>query len=390
VDCSTTRRSETVYRQWRSKRWIIVGCVSSAFIVPMLLGAKDASLDTRQSHRKEIEAMSETKRARLKRNFAVFKKLETNEPDRFRQIRELHRAVEQDSELRKVMDAYYSWLATLSPWRREELRKQNDTQNRLQLIQKFKDEQEGRRAGRQDLFFGEFSRSVGVSPFLRNVPKLSPEDVAAVMNVIERHLQLSQQQRKNLQSMSQLERHLHMLERLSRSRVPNRSDRSFRDLSNLTNEMIDAISDQQVRQWLQSRRFSEQGRAFQRLVVGALLRERQVKNQRHKPSDQELQAYFLNLSLKDRDEIMQLRPDQAKAALMRKYIAANRDEFGPSLVELRRLIQRIFPRARSRSLGSDGRLRPREGVRSEMTFDERTDHRDSPKRRQNPSPRERN
>ncbi len=77
-----------------------------------------AFADDIPSARNRIEAMPAAEKEQLGRRQEQFAKLDSAEQQR---LRRLHRELDETPELREVLDRYYGWLMTLSPYEREGL-----------------------------------------------------------------------------------------------------------------------------------------------------------------------------------------------------------------------------------------------------------------------------
>ncbi len=83
-----------------------------------LLFLTTAFADDLPSARGRIEAMTAAEKEQLGRRQEQFAKLDSAEQQR---LRRLHRELDETPELREVLDRYYGWLMTLSPYEREGL-----------------------------------------------------------------------------------------------------------------------------------------------------------------------------------------------------------------------------------------------------------------------------
>ena len=99
--------------------------------------------------------------------------------------------------------------------------------NRIELVQRFKAEQSSPDLGEEE-------------------PRLSREDLAAVMNVIARELQLPQE---DLEGMPELERNLHVLAALKRAKGNQTGFRGWSSMfdQQLIDKMIAALPDSEFR-----------------------------------------------------------------------------------------------------------------------------------------------
>ncbi|HBL42190.1 hypothetical protein [Gimesia sp.] len=311
--------------------------------VMVLLGAADPENESEQENRKKIEAMTPAERAQLKRNYEKFQKLSPAEQQR---LRELHEATRSQPELNRVMHAYDAWVKTLSPWEQEDLRKADTTRERMELIRKFRTQQQEpdrRRSGRNlfelikimDLNFRE--------PRLRfvfwaNSP--DPETYQKAINIIERSLPEPVQYPKPKAELSEFARSRAVLQAAVRFK---KQDEDKNGSAWPGPETVD-----QIYQLLQDNEYrlreNEDPRGFRgrlrpeeqkRMMVAFYLAKglwnqlvmsvKQELDAIHPPEDK-LQQFFETLDAKKKDHLMRYPPDEMQAKLKYEYLQSHLSE----------------------------------------------------------------
>jgi hypothetical protein len=112
--------------------WLWLAIVPLFAGLPFLLRpAADADQEMLEARRRQIENMSLSERERLDRNFEKFQTLTDERKDALREIEE---AVRDDEELNSTLLAYESWLKTLDPWERAELRSTANLNEKLAFV----------------------------------------------------------------------------------------------------------------------------------------------------------------------------------------------------------------------------------------------------------------
>ena len=107
----------------------------------LLMGANTISREVAEQRRKRIAAMSPGTKAQLQQNFERFKKMTREEQNYFRNMHEDIHSDPNIAKLRSTMVNYHQWAKMLSHAQRDELRNTTDLSARVQLIQKFQQEE---------------------------------------------------------------------------------------------------------------------------------------------------------------------------------------------------------------------------------------------------------
>jgi len=98
----------------------------------------------------DVAAMSVLDRDRLQRNWQTFQEMS---PERRQHFRQLHDQLDADlktggKKLNHTMQTYSQWLQMLNPGQREDLRQAKNPAEKLDLVRKFKDEQDHQQESR--------------------------------------------------------------------------------------------------------------------------------------------------------------------------------------------------------------------------------------------------
>lgn len=273
-----------------------------------------------KQRRAYVAALPLEVRQRLQRNLDRVQKLP---PQKLEQLNELDRTVSDSEERADAAADFYEWLKSLQPWQRDALRKSTDTNERLTLVADYVDEQQQRQVRFRD-------------------PQLSSEDVYAVMQTIEDHLQITPEQRASFDQLEGSERYWRVLE-LSigrRDRSGSRRDR-WPD-PELASAIVESISDTETHLLLQK---NPDDADRLRQVLGRMVILSFFESRR--PTNRQLQELFFSLSREDQDKLMRL-PISEYWRILRKTYDLNQDS-GNESSTLGRLYKYWYLPRRSRA-----------------------------------------
>lgn len=313
-----------------STGWKITGLLLGLF--PLLLCAADLSSLSRADRKNYLNNISDVESARLRHNFKQFQELPEEQRRHMRQLHEdLRLDAAQGGNLRQVMDEYYAWLTTLTPGQIEELRSQTSPINRADLVRKLRVQQEERK---QQSPLDNF-------PALREkgVPNpLRPDDLQAVVQVLETALRkmLPAAQIEQLDKLHGPARRFFVVEHAGilqgGAGLPMR--RGILGTPGLLQNMINAISDEPLRQWIEDRHDSDKKRAALRfLMTTGIGREFQAL----KPDAKKRSDVFEKLTPKEQQDLATLPPQELNARLTLLYMKAHPEIFPERLRALLRL-----------------------------------------------------
>lgn len=283
-------------------------------------------------------------------------------------LHQLDTQLNDSDELAAVAADYHGWLRTLRPWQRDEIRKSSaaDTQ-KLTLILEYLDEQERQQA----------ARSLGgtqTAAALGQGPALNSEDFARVISTIETHLSPTQKQKLATQDSQQGTARAMIVLELStdvagngprpsvRPRPGQERFRSRWPNPELARDIVNSIHSESLKTRLLE--IDEPDGTRLRvglLVVRGLAHEAYREFQRKRPSDRDIQEYFVGLSREKQDDLMRLPPSESKQRLRRMLYQQNNPEaiFNPLTLYPR--FFRLLGRIRSRRTPPGGRPRPGPG-----------------------------
>jgi hypothetical protein len=285
---------------------------------------------------------------------------------------QLDTQLNDSDELAAVAADYHGWLRTLRPWQRDEIRKSSAGDTRkITLILEYLDEQERQQA----------ARSLGgtqTAAALGQGPSLNSEDFARVISTIETHLSPTQKQKLATQDAQQGTARAMIVLELSTdvagngtrngprpSVRPRPGQERFRPRwpnPELAHDIVNSIHSESLKTWLLEADQPEGKRLrVGLLVVRGLAHEASREFRRKRPSDRDIQEYFVGLSREKQDDLMRLPPSESKQRLRRMLYQQNNPEaiFNPLTLYSR--FFRLLSRIRSRRIPPGGRPRPGPG-----------------------------
>lgn len=303
--------------------WWLAGSVLLALGIAPFLARGDQQ--TRRQHLEQIEMMSASERERLERNWAIYQQMS---PQERAALHAFHQQVERDrregnGELARVMEDYYSWLKTIDPMHRDQLRQSTDPDARLRLMRTFAHDRRARSVARWiPRGPGRFSRG-------RDIPSLSSEDLARVMEEIEklppsRLARLSAAEREELHTLQGIDRYVRVLEHLKQSdprKGPLMTD-PLPEFGRLAGRFDAIVEDSAAREYVSDPDSQlSRDRRIAALLMKSLSIElvRQRRRQGRDPSTGELETYFESLPDDEQDEMLMLDATDFYADLLNRY-----------------------------------------------------------------------
>ncbi|MEZ5942872.1 MAG: hypothetical protein R3C18_15880 [Planctomycetaceae bacterium] len=300
-------------------RWILVVFVILAVAAsPFLVRGNQAVESLKKVHQEEIASLSESDRARIvERNFETFTSLPEAERNAYIS---LHTRLVEDKKktghLSATLDTYSSWLRTLEPYQREELKQESDPGKRVELIKEFLHEQseEAARNAVANQMESVSGPPQGGGRGGWRTPPLPPEALARIMEEIEAIMfhRLDTGQRSELEHLEGLARYVRLLHFVREESVKRDDGRLFsmRDETELQ-KVISVIEDSRIRESL-----GEAGTPFQRMRWHILLHfslrnelEKETRAERRLPSADTLEADFNALPKDMQDKLLSLSSD---------------------------------------------------------------------------------
>lgn len=310
---------------------------------------------------RRIERMSASERMRLERNFRRFQEMTEAERDGYRR---LHREIEEDTlkggRLRDVLDGYNAWLATLSPFQRQEILAEKDPIERVNIVRRIRRDMAKQPSAPTEQRPGPLARLLRMSGMLAQLAddsiQLLPREFDNLVGVLETRLSLSKEDLSKLQAMSPAKRHLEVLKRTLEKfpdEMPPEPGRLWPD-DQLLEKLLASIDNKLITDKIKT--FPDPNvrrKVMGFLVARALLAEWQPKIDSLRPTDDDLWQMFQDMEPTRRDEFMQLPTEEMKHRLELEFLATR----SPELRELPFVLQRLASRP-ERPLGNRPRPRP--------------------------------
>ncbi len=285
---------------------------------------------------------------------------------------QLDTQLNDSNDLAAVAADYHGWLRTLRPWQRDEIRKSSAGDTRkLTLILEYLDEQEQQQT----------VRSLGgtqAAAALGQGPALNSEDFARVIATIETHLSPTQKHKLATQVSQQGTARAMIVLELStdvagnparngprpsvRPRPGQERFRSRWPNPELTRDIVNSIHSESLKTWLLEGDEPDSKRLrVGLLVVRGLAHEAYREFRRKRPSDRDIQEYFVGLSREKQDDLMRLPPSESKQRLRRMLYQQDNPEAVFNPLTLYPRFFRLLGRIRSRRNPPGGRPRPGPG-----------------------------
>lgn len=287
-----------------SRRWLLTGGSLALPLLIVLLGAAGGSDESELvKNRREIEQMTPAQRAQLDRNERLFQEMSPAEQQRYRDLhRQLQTAKDADA-LRLTLDRYRSWLKSLSPFDREELRQIDDLDQRVEFVRKLKAQQ------------------ATPEPLSDETPRLSPQELTTVMQAIAAELKIDAD---DLNGKDEWQRQMFVLNQLLESSHGKRPPRDWAAVidAELMEKILAALPPGDFRDAVASlRRFPGMDRQVVARNIVELLGDQMVKDLLAlEPSSVELRAHSFHLRPEDRERYAELEsPDAKEQFLLRRY-----------------------------------------------------------------------
>jgi len=278
-------------------------------------------------NRQRIAAMSEAERDRLRRSYEEFRRLSSSERDA---VRRLHESVSSQPDLKQAFMDYETFLTTLDPAEREELRQERDPGKRIAHVEQLVSERDSR--GRGSRFAGRFVEG----------PVLSSAELDEALNVMLESLDLPASDKKSLRAIEEDHvRHLRILEQAAKKvpsdrwRNPERSQERWPDDETLV-AILKLFPESRFREGLlkeeQDPGRREWQRGFRRSVAFSLL-ARSLLAEWHSVAmrvidPKTLQTAFEALSQTERDKLVGRPPGELVRAAIRDVLAKRDDPIG--------------------------------------------------------------
>lgn len=338
--------------------WILLWTASSWLCLMLSARAQAGLTQAEVSQRsQEMQQMSAIERARLQRNWELFQKLP---PEQQQHYRQLHRELEQDrGELKQLVTTYSQWLQTLSPGQREVLRKAKDPVQKLDLVRKYKEEQDRQQEGHsldEDAFTPGQDRRL--SQMLRRMfhdrTPLSSGELRAVMDALLALLPADDQTRIQGQEKKWV-RYREILEAGAREaggpkEWPNRDQQSA---------IRGALKESSQLQFFDRAPEEMRRNLVAWLLCGSLIAEMLEDSKNYRPKESELQQILQHLEDDERDELLQLPEIRWKDELVDKYYRKKTDQafldFKHTKQEFLKFLYRFFEREMRPGGGFGGR-----------------------------------
>ena len=310
----------------------------------------------------EVEQMTAIDRDRLQRNWKTFATLPENRKQHFRQ---LHQQLEDDrktggGQLIQTLQTYALWLQTLTPGQRADLRDAKDPAQKLELVKKFKEEQDRRQESRaldEPAFRPSQFRDpslLGKRPRQGGKP-LEPHEVRAAIQALAG--ELSRRDREELDALDKVRDkwayNRRVLER-SIQQADGLRDWPTRQQQHAIGGAIKASEQADRLEKIEAEGLRRM--MFAKLILNNLNQDLARDAAPFLPKKGELEDIFQGLDHTEREQLMQLPVEEMTHALLQKFLSQNRDPAFLEFTKQRREFQEFSRRLFREAAWGDGRM----------------------------------
>ncbi|MAT15394.1 MAG: hypothetical protein CMJ46_09005 [Planctomyces sp.] len=326
----------------------------------MLLQRQSNAADPRADQ--TVEAMTHSEKLQVQKNLAYFQKLS---PAEQKSLRDTHEAIQGDSDRRAMFNLYTEWLNTLTAWQRRELAEASTTYDRLDLVNRFLEENRSQEKQREA--FNDWWNEVQKSERQEEEElEQLPDQLAQILKPLQLKLELSPEVQQELESLDQAERVARVFRIALEQEFQSMSREGKQDplifTPELVNEMVRQISSKEGRNSIE--RFPPQAHGIGLVHYVKLQLEKYFRDYEKKgkdPSVDELQVVFDQLNEQAKTEIGAINdsPDRFKRLLTQYWLNQDLGEIERMMISQRK---RDYRRNRDRHDGKHrGFSRPDSG-----------------------------
>jgi hypothetical protein len=278
----------------------------------------------------EVAKMPQLERDRLQRAQAEFAKMTEAKRTHYR---ELQKQLDDDraigGSLTNLLHTYSAWLQTLTPGQREELSRETDSAKKLELVRKFKDEQDhpAQTTGTEmpeitaDGFPGRFASG--------NAP-MSPQDLRSVMKVLVD--ELTAEDKSRLEKADRAEQFWEIVRLNIRQSPDGPRDWPSHELQG---RMMNAIESRSQRDFIKKRPADAQRDVLVRHVLFAILNQAADESKSKWPHRSDLEQVFRELDQETKRDLLQRPQREMNNELVRRYFEKRSDNTLRNLMDLK-------------------------------------------------------
>jgi len=271
--------------------------------------SKPLEMKTLRERYDHVVKMSQVERDSLQRNLKAFQQMK---PEQQNLYRDLHGKLDENrkagGQYSTLLQTYSAWLQTLTPSQREALRQETNSQQKLALVHKCKDEQ----YSRIETFAGSPPESEPPNTRMFGLPKpLSATELSNIMKVLLADLPTEEQSRLN--KMPKPEQYVAILQR-SIHHAPD-GPRSW-PAGTLQEGIISALPSHVRNGVKKTGNLRERLAAYLFISIYRLSDEARPRS----PKEADLTQFLKSMDPKQRALLEQYSPDEMKGEVIRRYM----------------------------------------------------------------------
>ncbi len=282
-------------------------------------------VSVKQAQFEQAAKLTVQERELVQRNRATWSQLP---PERQAALRAVHAELQQaPRNVKTTLETYYTWLQTLSPGQREDLRRASDSAARIDLIRQYKEAQDATRETQL------FELNLDPQRMRRDLPPppyFTPEELQAMTDYLAESLRPVDKNELSRADMLPVEKSAYVLKRS----IERTGDMlKWPDEESLA-ALVDLITQEQLQRGIRNLEVPLQRNAVKHLLAKSLQAQLVGELARFAPKEEQLRDVFVKQSGAAREELMQLPPRELTQRLVDEYLKTLED---PVFLRLRRL-----------------------------------------------------
>lgn len=291
---------------------LTAGLALAVLLGPLIVRDDPAEAARLDVNRKAIADMTEANRQKLLKNFDRWEKMTPDEQRRWRTFAQ--QLEDNRASLGPVVQDYYDWLQTIPGYRRDELRRAPDVQQKVSLVKEIAQEQLAERLEAPDV------TSIGLGG--REVPVLTSAELDDVFAALESGLSSADQAKlvdRQGNELEGVERHLMLLGQLVRFGglrqmidSPGQRSKVEAALPARITELLESLSD---------RKFAPmRGNLLSVMLMMSVRLELERAFQSQRPGPEELRRFYdKDIPPAEQEQLLNLSADDFVDELTRRY-----------------------------------------------------------------------
>lgn len=282
-------------------------------------------VSVKQAQFEQAAKLTVHERELVQRNRATWAQLS---PERQAALRAVHAELQQaPRNVKTTLETYYTWLQTLSPGQREDLRRASDSAARIDLIRQYKEAQDATRETQL------FELNLDPQRMRRDLPPppyFTPEELQAMTDYLAESLRPAEKQEFDRADLLPVEKSALVLKRS----IDRTGDMLKWPDEDTLGALVELITQEPLKRAISNLEVPLRRNAVKHLLAKSLQAQLVGELARFAPKEDQLRDVFVKQSGEAREALMQLPPRELTQRLVDEYLKTLED---PVFLRLRRL-----------------------------------------------------